>query len=150
MTKTRTASIAEAWPRLMRAETAARYLDETSVEAFRRGVGTIYPRPRKVARKGDRWLKDDLDQAIDRLTGPSETELARVSLASVSARGIDKLYAALQTGTRVERRLRQANLCMIRMARAWDAVKRLNPEVVPDPNPFRGVELEHGKATAPA
>ena len=79
-----------------------------------------------------------------------ETELARVSLASVSARGIDKLYAALQTGTRVERRLRQANLCMIRMARAWDAVKRLNPEVVPDPNPFRGVELEHGKATAPA
>lgn len=61
------------WPRLMRAETAARYVDEKSVEAFRRGVGTIYPRPRKVAGKGDRWLKDDLDRAIDRLAGPAGT-----------------------------------------------------------------------------
>jgi len=26
------------WPRLMRAETAARYVDEKSVEAFRRAV----------------------------------------------------------------------------------------------------------------
>jgi hypothetical protein len=77
----------------------------------------------------------------------NDLELSRVSLASVSARGVDKLYAALQIGTRVERRLRQANLCMIRMARAWDAVKRLYPAVVPDTNPFRGVELEHGKGT---
>ena len=64
---------AGAWPRLMRAETAAAYLDEKSVEAFRRGVGTIYPEPIKVAGKGDRWLKDDLDRTIDRLTGPSAT-----------------------------------------------------------------------------
>jgi len=64
---------AGSWPRLMRAETAAAYLDEKSVEAFRRGVGTIYPKPRKVAGKGDRWFKDDLDRAIDRLAGPSET-----------------------------------------------------------------------------
>jgi len=63
---------AEPWPRLMRAETAARYLDEKSVEAFRRGVGKIYPKPRKVAGKGDRWLKDDLDRAIDRLADPSQ------------------------------------------------------------------------------
>jgi hypothetical protein len=33
------------------------------------------------------------------------------------------------------------------MARAWDAVKRLYTTVVPDTNPFRGVELEHGKGT---
>jgi hypothetical protein len=49
----------------MRAETAARYVDEKSVEAFRRAVGTIYPSPIKIA---DRWLKDDLDAAIERLT----------------------------------------------------------------------------------
>jgi hypothetical protein len=61
------------WPRLMRAETAARYVDEKSVEAFRRAVGTIYPEPRKLAGKGDRWLKDDLDQAIDRIGAPAET-----------------------------------------------------------------------------
>jgi hypothetical protein len=36
----------------MRAETAAAYLDEKSVEAFRRGVGTVYPVPIKVVTDG--------------------------------------------------------------------------------------------------
>jgi hypothetical protein len=58
----------DSWPRLMRAETAARYVDEKSVEAFRRGVGTIYPAPLRIPGKGDRWLKDDLDAAIEKLT----------------------------------------------------------------------------------
>ena len=66
---------------------------------------------------------------------------------AMSARGVDKLYVALQKSARVGRRLRQANLCMIRMARAWDAVHRHYPRTVPEENPFRGVELEHGKAT---
>jgi hypothetical protein len=57
------------WPRLMRAETAAAYVGEKSVEAFRRAVGTLYPAPVKIAGKGDRWLKDAMDEAIDRLTG---------------------------------------------------------------------------------
>jgi hypothetical protein len=57
------------WPRLMRAETAAAYVDERSVEAFQRGVGTLYPEPIRVSGKGDRWLKEDLDEAIERLTG---------------------------------------------------------------------------------
>lgn len=56
-----------AWPALMRAETAAAYLDESSVESFRRGVGTIYPRPILVPRKGERWLKARLDEALDNL-----------------------------------------------------------------------------------
>lgn len=62
-------SAAEAWPRLMRAETAAKYCDEVSVEAFRRGVGSIYPVAIRVSGKGDRWLKEALDEAIDRVTG---------------------------------------------------------------------------------
>jgi hypothetical protein len=53
----------------MRAETAAAYVDERSVRAFRRGVGTLYPLPIKVRGKGDRWLRDDLDQALARLKG---------------------------------------------------------------------------------
>jgi hypothetical protein len=36
------------------------------------------------------------------------------------------------------------------MARAWDVVHRLYPKLVPSNNPFRGVELEHGKATTRA
>jgi hypothetical protein len=75
------------------------------------------------------------------------SELGTVQLASVTARGVDKLYAGLQKGSRVERRLRQANVCIARMARAWDAVYRLYPVDVPVQNPFRGVELEHGKGT---
>jgi hypothetical protein len=57
------------WPRLMRAEHAAAYVGERSVDAFRRAIGTLYPAPVKIAGKGDRWLKDALDEAIDRLTG---------------------------------------------------------------------------------
>jgi hypothetical protein len=52
----------------MRARTAAAYVDEQSVGSFRRSVGTIWPRPLKVAGKGERWLKEDLDEAIDRIT----------------------------------------------------------------------------------
>jgi hypothetical protein len=58
-----------AWPRLMRTETAAAYVDEKSIEAFKRGVGTLYPQPVKVPGKGDRWLREDLDAAIEKLTG---------------------------------------------------------------------------------
>jgi hypothetical protein len=53
----------------MRAETAAAYLDEKSVEAFRRAVGSLYPEPIRVSGKGDRWIRDALDEAIDRLSG---------------------------------------------------------------------------------
>ena len=57
------------WPRLMRAQTAAAYVDERSVDAFRRAVGTLWPKPLLVSGKGERWLKDDLDIAIEKLTG---------------------------------------------------------------------------------
>jgi hypothetical protein len=50
----------------MRAATAAAYVDERSVDAFRRSVGTLWPQPLVVAGKGERWLKEDLDAAIDR------------------------------------------------------------------------------------
>lgn len=59
------------WPPLMRAATAAAYCDETSVQAFRRAVGTLYPRPRIIKGKGERWLREDLDQAIAAMTGQS-------------------------------------------------------------------------------
>lgn len=73
--------------------------------------------------------------------------LGRLPASSMSARAADKLYIGLQKSKRVERRLRQANVCMIRMARAWDTVQRLYPKVVPAQNPFRGVELDYGNGT---
>ena len=56
------------WPRLMRGETAAAYVDERSVDAFRRAVGKIWPKPIRISGKGERWLREDLDAAIDKLT----------------------------------------------------------------------------------
>jgi hypothetical protein len=53
----------------MRAETAARYVDEASTSSFLRSVGTLYPQPRMLPTKGRRWLKEDLDEALDRLHG---------------------------------------------------------------------------------
>ena len=52
----------------MTAATAAAYCDEASVDIFRRGIGKIWPKPRKIVGKGERWLREDLDQAIDLLT----------------------------------------------------------------------------------
>ena len=59
----------QTWPRIMRAKTAAAYVDETSVQSFLRSVGSVYPNPITVPGKGKRWLRDDLDRSIDRLTG---------------------------------------------------------------------------------
>ena len=68
----------EGWPRLMTAATAAAYCDEASVEAFRRGIGRIWPAPRRIAGKGERWLREDLDEAIDMLTGSNIRDAADV------------------------------------------------------------------------
>jgi hypothetical protein len=57
---------ARRWPRLMTARTAAAYCDERSPYAFRRAVGRLWPHPVKIPGKGKRWLKEDLDAAIDR------------------------------------------------------------------------------------
>ena len=64
----------------MRAETAARYVDEKSVEAFRRRVGSVYPRPVNVSGRGDLWLKDQLDAAIAKLKGETADAADAASL----------------------------------------------------------------------
>jgi hypothetical protein len=52
----------------MTMRTAAAYCDERSPYSFRRAVGNLWPRPIRVPGKGERWLKEELDLAIDRLT----------------------------------------------------------------------------------
>lgn len=68
------------WPRLMRAETAAAYVDETSVESFRRKVGSVYPLP--IVGKGmrQRWDREELDQAITVMRGRPATVLDAASV----------------------------------------------------------------------
>ena len=68
------------WPRLMRAETAAAYVDERSVEAFRRRIGSVYPQPVNVSGRGDVWLKDQLDAAIAKLNGETADALDAAGL----------------------------------------------------------------------
>ena len=65
-----------AWPSLMTAKTAAGYLDEPSVEAFRRKVGEVYPAPVKVTGVGDRWARADLDRWIAEQTGEKAVDAA--------------------------------------------------------------------------
>lgn len=57
------------WPRLMRAETAAAYVDERSVEAFLRRAGKVYPAGRRISGRGRVWAKEDLDRAIGQIRG---------------------------------------------------------------------------------
>jgi predicted DNA-binding transcriptional regulator AlpA len=64
----------DAWPRLMKLPTAARYLDETPRE-FRRKAGRVYPAPRKIGGAA-RWLRDDLDEFVARaVKGKREIEI---------------------------------------------------------------------------
>jgi len=53
----------------MRAKTAAAYVDEVSVEAFLRKVGTEYPAPIAGVGRSRKWDKDHLDRYPTR-TGP--------------------------------------------------------------------------------
>jgi hypothetical protein len=77
------------------------------------------------------------------------TEVGAAPIKAMTTLGVEKIYKALLEGTRVKKRLRQANVCMIRMARAWDWVFKRYPNMFPVPavNPFRSVELTHGKGT---
>ncbi|MBS0240283.1 MAG: hypothetical protein JSR89_17860 [Proteobacteria bacterium] len=100
----------------------------------------------KVSERSREGYERAFDIVLDHKT-KAGAELGELPATAMSARAADKLYLALQKSTRVERRLRQANICMIRMARAWDAVQRLYPKIVPQQNPFRGIELDHGKGT---
>ena len=68
----------ERWPRLMTARTAAVYCDERSPYSFRKAVGKLWPHPIKVPGKGARWLKEDLDFAIDRLKSGGPRDAADV------------------------------------------------------------------------
>ena len=68
----------ERWPRLMTARTAAAYCDERSPYSFRRAVGRLWPHPVRVPGKGARWLKEDLDLAIDQLTFKNVRDAADV------------------------------------------------------------------------
>ena len=66
------ARIPDAWPRLMPGPVAAVYCGESSVDTFRRRVGTLWPKPRVISGLGERWLREDLDAAIETATGVKE------------------------------------------------------------------------------
>jgi len=64
----------------MRAETAAAYVDEKSVESFRRRIGSVYPHPVNISGRGDVWLKDQLDATIANLQGETADALDAAGL----------------------------------------------------------------------
>ena len=49
-----------AWPRFMRATTAAAYVDEVSVECFLRKVGSVYPGPCMGHGRGAKWDREEI------------------------------------------------------------------------------------------
>jgi hypothetical protein len=52
------------WPPRMRADLAAAYCGESTVDAFLKRVGTDYPQPRVAEGNRKLWLRADLDAAI--------------------------------------------------------------------------------------
>lgn len=68
------------WPRLMRAETAAAYVDEASVQSFRRKVGSVYPLPIVAKGMRARWDREELDRAIGAMRGQPTTVIDAASV----------------------------------------------------------------------
>jgi hypothetical protein len=62
----------------MRADTAAAFVDERSVETFRRRVGTLFPEPMRIAGMGDRWLRADLESAVAAAAGRAPADAADI------------------------------------------------------------------------
>jgi hypothetical protein len=58
-----------AWPLEMRAETAAAYVDEPSVEAFLRKVPSEYSEPVRIKGSLPKWHREKLDRDIARRHG---------------------------------------------------------------------------------
>lgn len=54
----------QVWPAEMRADMAAAYVDEPSVDAFLRKVGIVYPQPVRFEGSAQKWSKATLDRAI--------------------------------------------------------------------------------------
>jgi hypothetical protein len=57
---------AGSWPRQLNAALAAGYCGEPSVEAFLSRVGTEYPEPTVSRGRTGLWLKDAIDEALER------------------------------------------------------------------------------------
>lgn len=76
-------------------------------------------------------------------------DIGSAPLVSIDARAADRIYEKLQTGPRgLRKRLPVAIIS--KTARAWDVVRRLYPKVVPELNPFRGVEMVHSSGSRAA
>lgn len=73
-------------------------------------------------------------------------DIGSAPLESIDARAADRIYEKLQSGPRGARK-RLPVVIIMKTARAWDVVRRLYPKVVPEQNPFRGVELFHSNGS---
>lgn len=97
----------------------------------------------KVSARCQPDYRRELKLVTDLLLKTGE-RVGTLKLRQISARAADKIYDRLLHGPR-GRRVRQANICLSRITRAWDAVQRLYADTVPLANPFAGVEREGGK-----
>ena len=107
-----------------------------------------YRRSPAFARVSERSRPEYL-RALERIEDlPTKTggQVRDLLASSISARAVDKIYAALQQGPR-GKRVRQANLSIDIGRRAWKIVRRLYPNVVGSENPFEGVLKIGGSKT---
>jgi hypothetical protein len=103
---------------------------------------------KKVSKRSEYEYKRALRRIEDLPTKIGGT-VGGLPVVSITPTAVDKIYEGLQKGKRGPR-LRQANLSIDIMRKAWKVVRRLVPAAVPAENPWIGVERDLGKATKPA
>ncbi len=103
----------------------------------------------RVSARSKADYRREIDLLLDVPLEKRAGTVGDVPVAACSPRFVDKVYDRLLVGPR-GRRPRQANLCVARFARAWDAVARIEPQVMPGENPWRGVVKESTGREKPA
>jgi len=86
------------------------------------------------------------DRALEDVAGFNLTDGRRfgaLHLKSIGAKAVDKLYDKLKVGADGLPRHRSALLSMTVCKIAWNVARRNRPAIVPEANPFKGVDVEY-------
>jgi hypothetical protein len=104
-----------------------------------------YKSSKKYTKRPPR-TRSSYDRALEDVAGFTLTDGRRfgaLNVNSIKAPTVDKLYEKLKVGRDGNTRHRSALLAMTVCKLAWEVARRNRPAIVPEVNPFKGIDVEY-------
>jgi len=108
-------------------------------------VVATYRSSRKFTKRPSR-TRASYDRALNEVSGYLLTDRRRfgsLSVRSITSNAVDLLYDKLKVGKNGKTRHRSALLAITVCKLAWAVASRVHPTVMPEGNPFKGIEIEY-------